>query len=62
MIQLTLALDRLLETVADVSKDLGDEGARAVQNTGLVLTIRSHHHRIAESVTLPTKRVSAGAS
>ena len=39
LIQVTLALDRLLETVSEVAKDLRDEGAKALQKTTLVLTI-----------------------
>jgi hypothetical protein len=37
MIQVSLALDRLLETVADVAKDMRDEGTKAIQCTSLLL-------------------------
>ena len=37
MIQVSLALDRLLDTVADVAKDMRDEGTKAVQSTSLML-------------------------
>jgi hypothetical protein len=37
LIQVTLALDRLLETVTDVAKDLRDEGTRALQGMTWVL-------------------------
>jgi hypothetical protein len=37
MIQVSLALDRLLDTVADVAKDMRDEGTKALQNTSLLL-------------------------
>jgi hypothetical protein len=37
MIQVSLALDRLLDTVADVAKDMRDEGTRAIQETSLLL-------------------------
>ncbi len=37
MIQVSLALDRLLDTVADVAKDMRDEGTRAIQRTGLLI-------------------------
>ena len=37
MIQVSLVLDRLLDTVADVAKDIRDEGTRANQRTSLLL-------------------------
>lgn len=37
LIQVTLALDRLLETVTDVAKDLRNEGTRILQNMSLIL-------------------------
>ncbi|MEW6543188.1 MAG: MCP four helix bundle domain-containing protein [Nitrospirota bacterium] len=37
MIQVSLALDRLLETVADVAKDMRDEGTRTIQQTSRLL-------------------------
>ena len=37
MIQVSLALDRLLDTVADVAKDMRDEGTKAIQRTGLLI-------------------------
>jgi hypothetical protein len=39
LIQVTLALDRLLETVTDVARDLRDEGSRTVHNMTLILTV-----------------------
>lgn len=37
MIQVSLALDRLLDTVADVAKDMRDKGTKAIQRTSLLL-------------------------
>ena len=37
MIQVSLALDRLLDTVADVAKDMRDEGTKAIQSTSVML-------------------------
>jgi chemoreceptor-like protein with four helix bundle sensory module len=37
MIQVSLALDRLLDTVADVAKDMRDEGTKAIQATSIML-------------------------
>jgi hypothetical protein len=37
LIQVSLALDRLLETVADVAKDMRDEGSRTIRRTSAVL-------------------------
>ncbi len=37
MIQLSIALDRLLETIADVAKDMRDEGTRAIRATSSLL-------------------------
>src|SRR5262245_18605279 len=37
MIQVSLALDRLLDTVADVAKDMRDEGTTAIQSTSVML-------------------------
>jgi hypothetical protein len=41
MIQVSLALDRLLETVADVAKDMRDEGTRTIRDTSSTLLIGS---------------------
>jgi hypothetical protein len=41
VIQVSLALDRLLETVADVSKDMRDEGTRMIRTTTLALLMGS---------------------
>ncbi len=41
LIQVSLALDRLLETVADVAKDMRDEGTRSIQDTSRALIIGS---------------------
>ncbi len=37
MIQLSIALDRLLETIADVAKDMRDEGTKAIRATSSLL-------------------------
>ncbi|TMQ28066.1 MAG: hypothetical protein E6K65_13015 [Nitrospirae bacterium] len=37
MTQVSIALDRLLDTVADVAKDRRDEGRKAIQHKGLLL-------------------------
>ncbi len=37
MIQVSLALDRLIETVADVAKDMRDEGTRTIRRTSAML-------------------------
>jgi len=37
MIQVSLALDQLLDTVADVAKDMRDEGAKTIRLTSLLL-------------------------
>lgn len=37
MIQISLALDRLVETVADVAKDMRDEGTAAIRRTSAML-------------------------
>lgn len=37
MIQVSLALDRLLDTVADVAKDMRDEGTRTIQYSSTLL-------------------------
>jgi hypothetical protein len=39
VIQVSLALDRLLDTVAEVAKDLRDEGTRTVHDTSTGLTL-----------------------
>ncbi|WP_447980499.1 MCP four helix bundle domain-containing protein [Candidatus Nitrospira bockiana] len=39
LIQVSLALDRLLDTVSDVAKDLRDEGSRSVHETRLLVGI-----------------------
>ncbi|MFM8551266.1 MAG: MCP four helix bundle domain-containing protein [Nitrospiraceae bacterium] len=41
LIQVSLALDRLLETVADVAKDMRDEGTRTIRDTSRSLLIGS---------------------
>lgn len=41
LIQVSLALDRLLETVADVAKDMRDEGTRTIRTTSATLLIGS---------------------
>lgn len=37
MIQVSLALERLVDTVADVAKDMRDEGTKAIQRTSLLI-------------------------
>ncbi len=37
MIQVSPALDRLLDTVADVANDMRDEGAKPIQRTSFLL-------------------------
>ena len=37
MIQVSLALDRLLDTVADMARDMHDEGTKAIQRASLLL-------------------------
>src|SRR3982751_6752030 len=41
LIQVSLALDRLLETVAEVAKDMRDEGTKTIRTTSAVLLIGS---------------------
>ncbi|TKB69796.1 MAG: hypothetical protein E8D45_13590 [Nitrospira sp.] len=41
LIQVSLALDRLLDTVADVAKDMRDEGTRSIRWTSTALAIGS---------------------
>lgn len=41
LIQVSLALDRLLETVADVAKDMRDEGTKTIRQTSTTLLIGS---------------------
>ncbi|BCA54847.1 conserved exported protein of unknown function [Nitrospira sp. KM1] len=41
MIQVSLALDRLVDTVADVAKDMRDEGTKAIQDTSIMLVVGS---------------------
>lgn len=41
LIQVSLALDRLLETVADVAKDLRDEGVQTLRDTSSALVLGS---------------------
>ncbi len=41
MIQVSLALDRLLETVAEVAKDMRDEGTRTIQFSSMLLVTGS---------------------
>ena len=40
MIQVRLALDQLLETVADMANDMSDEGTTAIQCTSLLLVVK----------------------
>ena len=51
MIQVSLALDRLLDTVADVAKDMRDEGTKAIQRTSLLLVGGSFLHRLLKSLS-----------
>ncbi|MGQ0812744.1 MAG: MCP four helix bundle domain-containing protein [Nitrospiraceae bacterium] len=60
MIQVSLAFDRLLETVADVAKDMRDEGTKTIRYTSAWLVVGSffiallnlflvrHHHASAQ--------------
>lgn len=41
LIQVSLALDRLLETVAEVAKDMRDEGTQTIRTTSAILLIGS---------------------
>ena len=41
LIQVSLALDRLLETIADVAKDLRDEGTQTLRDTSIALIVGS---------------------
>ena len=41
LIQVSLALDRLLETVAEVAKDMRDEGTRTIRETSAALIVGS---------------------
>ncbi len=41
MIQISLALDRLLETVSEVAKDMRDEGTQVLRETSTVLVVGS---------------------
>jgi hypothetical protein len=41
LIQVSLALDRLLETVADVAKDMRDEGTQTLRETSITLMLGS---------------------
>lgn len=41
LIQVSLALDRLLETVAEVAKDMRDEGTRTIRDTSMALVVGS---------------------
>lgn len=41
LIQVSVALDRLLETVADVAKDMRDEGTKTIRQTSTFLVIGS---------------------
>ena len=56
LIQVTLAMDRLLETVTDVAKDLRDEGTRGLQGMTWILT--SGAVAIAVLNLLPLRRTS----
>ena len=56
LIQVTLALDRLLETVSDVAKDLRDEGTRAFHAITLILSVGAV--AIAVLNLLPLRRTS----
>ena len=48
--QVSLALDRLLETVAEVAKDMRDEGTQNHPLHQLLDCGREFFHRVAESV------------
>jgi hypothetical protein len=39
LVQLSVALDHLLETVADVAQDMRDEGTRTTERSGMILTV-----------------------
>jgi hypothetical protein len=39
LIQLSVALDHLLETVTDVAQDMRDEGTRMTEQSGVILTV-----------------------
>jgi hypothetical protein len=41
LIQVSVALDRLLETIADVAKDMRDEGTRTIRQTSMLLVVGS---------------------
>jgi hypothetical protein len=41
LIQISLALDRLLGTVTDVAKDMRDEGTITIRKTSIALTVGS---------------------
>ncbi len=56
MIQVSLALDRLLDTVADVAKDMRDEGAQTIRLTILLLVGGSHFIAFFESLFHQTAR------
>jgi len=62
MIQVSLALDRLLDTVADVAKDMRDEGTKAIQRTSLLLVGGSFFHRLFKSLFLPGRAEEPPAS
>lgn len=57
LIQVTLALDRLLETVSEVAKDLRDEGTRALQEMTVILTVGAV--AIALFNLFPMQRISS---
>lgn len=57
LIQVSLALDRLLETVADVAKDMRDEGTRTIRQTSTALVVGSL--LIAFLNLLPLRRPSS---
>lgn len=73
MIQVSLALDRLLDTVADVAKDMREEGTRAIQHTSLLLVVGSffiallnlflarRHHADAQDDSAESARASTSS-
>jgi hypothetical protein len=56
LIQVSLALDRLLETVAEVAKDMRDEGTMTIRKTSTILVLGSF---LIAIINLLTKRAPA---
>jgi hypothetical protein len=57
MIQVSPALDRLLDTVADVANDMRDEGTKPIQRTSFLLVgWWKPFHRFLESLSHQTAR------